>query len=134
MSVADTTFKDLSIWKAKAERSERELRQIAEGFRAAEPTHAHHIHYLFAELYLCTTRRWLARLSQRNDSEYAYRVICRFLELYKDQVLDRLDQPLSSIDPHWRNYHRMARRQTIKSPISAHLNPHSPSRTAISPL
>lgn len=121
MRVDDAIANDLSLWKAKAECAERELGQIAEGFFAAGPTHAHHIHYLFAAVYQCTTRRWLARLSKRNDSGYAYRVICRFFEIYKDQVFERLDTPLRSIEPHWQRYHRKARRQTILSPISAHL-------------
>lgn len=121
MSAADPIAEGLHLWKTRAERAEQELCQIAEGFRAVGPTHAHHIHHLFAELYLCTTRCWLARLSPRNDSEYAYRVICHFLDLYKIHVLDQLDQPLSNIEAYWRRYHKMARRQTIRSPISAHL-------------
>lgn len=121
MSAADPIAEGLNLWKTRAERAERELCQIAEDFRAVGPTHPHHIHHLFAELDLCTTRCWLARLSQRNDSEYAYRVICHFLELYKAHVLDGLGQPSTSIDAHWRSYHQIAQRQTIKSPISAHL-------------
>ncbi|WP_461427254.1 hypothetical protein [Gymnodinialimonas sp.] len=111
----------MDFWKTKAELAERELSKIADDFRALEPTHPHHIHHLFAGLYLCTTRRWLARLSESADSEYAYRVICHFLDLYKDHVLDRLSQPLDSIATYWRTYHRLARRQSIRSPISAHL-------------
>lgn len=119
--MTDTTPNDVILWKARAEGVERELRQIAEGFRAMDTAHPHHIHHLFADLYLCTTRRWLARLSQSDDSEYAYRVIVRFLEFYVDQVPRRLDHPLSEIEAHWRSYHKRARRQTIRSPISAHL-------------
>ena len=121
MTAFVTDAEGLTLWKTKAERAVQELTQIADDFRTLEPTHSHHIHHLFAELYLCTTRCWFARLSPRTDSEYAYRVICHFLDLYKIHVLDQLDQPLSNIEAYWRRYHKMARRQTIKSPITAHL-------------
>lgn len=121
MSRPDTESVELHRWKTRAETVDGELCTMIEAFRATGPDHPHHIHQLFAELYLCTTRHWLARLADREDSEYAYRVICHFLQFYKDHVLDRIDHPLDTIAPHWRNYHRMARRQTIRSPISAHL-------------
>ncbi|WP_323768810.1 MULTISPECIES: hypothetical protein [Roseobacteraceae] len=121
MSVSHARNGDLNHWRAKAEGIERELYAITEALIAAGPSHPHHIHHLFAELYLSTTRCWLARLSRRDDSEYAYRVICHFLQLYRDQVLERMDHPLENIAAHWHRYHQMARRQTIQSPISAHL-------------
>lgn len=121
MTVAGAAPDGLSLWKSRAERAEQELGQISASLMAVGPAHSHHIHYLFADLYLCTTQCWLAHLSRRNDSEFAYRVICHFLELYKTNVLDHFDQPLITSERVWRSYHQLARRQTIRSPIFAHL-------------
>ena len=116
-----TLPRDLAHWRSKAEAIEGTLSAITRGFRATDPTHPHHIHQLFSELYLCTTRRWLAGLACRDDSEYAYRVMCHFLQFYRDEVMDRLDHPPDRIVRHWRPYHRLARRLSIRSPISSHL-------------
>ncbi|MBF9044638.1 hypothetical protein HKCCE4037_14940 [Rhodobacterales bacterium HKCCE4037] len=112
---------DLSFWRCRAEEVEAELADITATFRAADPDGPDHIHYLFAELYLAVTRRWLALLAERQDSAFAYRVICHFLRLYRLECVDRLTQPLDTVSPHWRAYHRLARHQTIRSPITAHL-------------
>jgi len=107
--------------KARAEAVERDLARLVEEWQRAGPDHTHHIHHLFAELYLCTTRNWLAVLDARPDSDYAWHVMHHFFAFYRQGVVDCLDRPEGSIVPHWRRYHRMARRQTIRSPISAHL-------------
>ena len=105
----------------EAERVQRELEALVARLVAMGPGHPHHVHVLFAELYLCDTVSWLAHLKQTPRAEHAYRVIARFHELYREHVLDRVDRPLHEIAPHWRAYHRLARRLTIRSPISAHL-------------
>ena len=116
-----TMPRDLVQWRARADAIVETLSAVTQSFRDTDPAHPHHIHQLFSELYLCTTRRWLAGLACRDDSEYAYRVMCHFLQFYHDEVLDRLDHPPDRIVRHWRPYHRLSRHLSIRSPISAHL-------------
>jgi hypothetical protein len=111
----------LACSRSKAERVEQDLVVLVDSLRALPLSGSNHIHVLFAELYLLSTRNWLSRLAGEQGSEFAYRVIPIFFDHYRVHVLDQLDQPLESIAPHWRNYHRLARRLTIGSPISTHL-------------
>lgn len=79
------------------------------------------VHSLFAGLYLETTKRWIAGLSDFASPEFAYTVITHFYALYEDCVLRELDTPLSQVAPQWRLYHRLSRRLTMRSAISSHL-------------
>lgn len=104
-----------------ARSAEQDLAAAARHFREIGADHPDHVHHLFAELYLVTTQRWLADLSQDPDNAFSYRVIRRFMDFYLEQVPGRLHAPLHEIEPHWRPYHWLARQQTIRSPITAHL-------------
>ena len=124
MTSADQTIAsddDSARLLGEAEKVQRELEALVARLAAMSPEHPHHVHVLFAELYLCETASWLALLKRTPRPEPAYRVIARFHKLYREHVLDRLDRPLHEIVPHWRAYHHLARRLTIRSPISAHL-------------
>ena len=83
--------------------------------------HPHHIHILFCELYACSGKHWLRVLETQEDCGYHYRFIAAFFELYRDHVLRRLEDELPKIASHWRFYHWLARKLTIRSPISLHL-------------
>ena len=107
--------------EAEAAAVEAELRALARRLEALGPEHPHHVHVLFAELYACTTRRWLEALEGRPEAPYAHRVIRHFMDIYRTEVLDRLGWPPGAVSPHWRTYHRLSRRLTIRSPISSHL-------------
>lgn len=79
------------------------------------------IHVLFAGLYRETTTQWLNALARSPAPDFAYAVMRRFYDLYETGVLDQLDRPLTEVPRQWRNYHRLARRLTGRSPISLHL-------------
>ena len=79
------------------------------------------IHKLFAGLYLETLANWLDLLSKEENPEYAYLVIGRFFELYRGCVLDHMGGAGDDVPKHWRAYHKLANRLTIKSPIFSHL-------------
>ncbi|MEQ9676218.1 MAG: DUF5995 family protein [Roseovarius indicus] len=79
------------------------------------------VHSLFAGLYVQTTRHWLAELAESEAPEFAYAVIPRFYALYEEGVLRHLETPVRQVPRQWRMYHRLARRLTMRSPISVHL-------------
>lgn len=112
---------DRALLRAKADQACAELAGVVSEFAALGADHRDHIHVLFAELYLCETLSWLEQLERSPQPEHAYSTIPRFFALYREHVLDRLHRPLDEVEPHWRAYHRLARRLTIRSPISSHL-------------
>lgn len=79
------------------------------------------VHSLFAGLYLQTTANWLRELEDNAAPGFAHAVIPHFYALYDEGVLQHLDSPLAEVPRQWRAYHRLARRLTMRSPISAHL-------------
>ncbi|GKY87943.1 hypothetical protein [Sinisalibacter aestuarii] len=105
--------------RARAEAVPAELDALFETWMQAGPDHPDHIHALFVELYACTTRNWLARLARQPEAGFAYVVIPHFRDLYREHVLARLDGPVAGTAPHWRRYHRLARRLTIRAPFPA---------------
>jgi hypothetical protein len=119
--VATRLQADRARLRAKADQVCAELGGVVSEFAALGSDHRDHIHVLFAELYLCETLSWLDQLERSPQPEHAYRTIPGFFALYREHVLDRLHRPLHEIAPHWRAYHRLARRLTIRSPISLHL-------------
>lgn len=94
--------------RAQAFQVVQSLGALVEEFSA--PGHPHAVQAYFATLYLETTKSWLRTLPQMPDPALAYRVIPVFFALYQERVVDRLDAPLAQITPHWRRYHRQARR------------------------
>lgn len=91
------------------------------GFLERDDTPNARIHSLFAGLYIQTTKNWLAELTESEAPDFAYAVIPHFYALYDEGVLRHLDTPLADVPRQWRAYHRLARRLTMASPISAHL-------------
>lgn len=105
----------------QAQAARAELEALTDRWSSRDKDDPQHIHSLFSELYLCTTEHWLRLLAGGTHSQSSYQTIAVFYGLYKQRVVDRLDAPLQDIEPHWRLYHRLARRLTIRSPITLHL-------------
>lgn len=79
------------------------------------------VHLLFARLYQHTEDAWLRALDSAGAPEFPYMVIRHFAGLYIACVPEMIDAPLARIPPHWRRFHWLARRLTMRSPISMHL-------------
>ena len=79
------------------------------------------IHCLFVRLYRETTIQWLAALDRCGNPDFAYRALRHFYDLYQEGVVNRWEAPIASIPRAWRTYHRLARRLTMRSPITSHL-------------
>ncbi len=107
--------------KGDAEAVLGQLEEIIHRFHGAPDTANVRIHCLFAGLYRETTTQWLAALEQTPAPDFAYLVMRRFYDLYDLGVLQRLDVPLEEVPRQWRKYHWLARRLTMRSPISLHL-------------
>lgn len=79
------------------------------------------VHRLFAGLYRETTARWLQALEDAESPLFTYLVVRRFYNIYQSSVPDHL----ASGQPHapvpWRRYHWLAKRLTMRSPITSHL-------------
>jgi hypothetical protein len=118
---AATREEALARLRLEAEQVRAELENVVSRFAAPLSGHSTEIHGLFAELYLCETVTWLDYLKRELRPELAYCVIPPFFALYREHVLDQLDQPLAEIATHWRPYHRLSRRLTMRSPIALHL-------------
>ena len=111
----------LARLRSEAEQVRAELENAMARFAAPCSGNGTQIHGLFAELYLCITETWLDYLKRELRPELAYCVIPPFFALYREHVLGQLDQPLAEIATHWRPYHRLSRRLTMRSPIASHL-------------
>jgi hypothetical protein len=79
------------------------------------------IHCLFLGLYRDTTFQWLRALEQRDDPLFAYLVVRHFYEQYKSSVPDHLMELNTRAARPWTKYHWLAKRLTLRSPISMHL-------------
>ncbi|MCR9139694.1 MAG: DUF5995 family protein [Alphaproteobacteria bacterium] len=88
-------------------------------FEAMADEPGQRIHSLFAGLYWSTTRAWLSFLADHSQPEFAYLVIMRFYDLYRE-ASDVVDQT-GTLPHHWQPYFGLAERQTYTHPISAHL-------------
>lgn len=77
------------------------------------------IHSLFAGLYWSTTRSWLSYLADHAQPEFAYLVIVRFYDLYREA--SDAQNETSALPRHWQPYFDLAGTQTYTHPISAHL-------------
>lgn len=104
-----------------AEAAKQRLIEQTDVFLAMPDTAGNRIHCLFAGLYVSTTTRWLDSLEALPEPDFICLVVHRFHELYDDYVVVRMDASIQDIPVHWRMYHRLARRLTMRSPISAHL-------------
>ena len=93
------------------------LETLTREWQSLPPDHPDHIHALFSELYLCSTRNWLARLATEEDTEFAYRVMAEFFSRYHANV----HAAPGAAMPHWRPYRWLARRIGIRAPSSLHL-------------
>ena len=84
-------------------------------------TSGRRVHCLFAGLYRETTAQWLTALEKSDNPGFAYRALYHFYEVYDEGVVTRLNARISDIPRPWRNYHRLARWLTMRSPITSHL-------------
>lgn len=107
--------------KAEAEAVLGQLEDIIRRFDAEPDTANARIHCLFSGLYRETTTQWLGALEKSPAPDFAYLVMRRFYDLYDLGVLTQLDAPLAEVPRQWRSYHWLARRLTMRSPISLHL-------------
>lgn len=111
----------MTVGRQRAEATLGRIEADMKRFLDMEDDRNGRIHSLFAGLYVQTTRHWLAELSESGAPEFAYEVIPHFYRLYEEGVLQQLDAPLHDVPWQWRSYHRVARRLTMRSAISAHL-------------
>lgn len=107
--------------KSKALRAEQQIQASKVEFDTWPDAPDAQVHTLFAGLYVLTTQRWLQRLGVADDPEFGYLVIVRFFKLYEDGVLALIGADVNQVPKQWRTYHWLARRLTMKSPISLHL-------------
>lgn len=92
-----------------------------ERFEAMADDPGRRIHGLFAGLYGCTTRAWLSFLDDHTQPAFAYLVILRFYDLYREACDAAADHDAGAPARHWRAYFDLAGKQTYTHPISAHL-------------
>lgn len=92
-----------------------------EEYKAMPDSPDKRIHSLFAEFYFCVTEAWLNYLQQAPYPEFSYRVIVHFYALYEAVVTHVRDNTASLSFNHWSSYLKLARRQTLRTPISGHL-------------
>lgn len=92
-----------------------------ERFEAMADDPGRRIHGLFAGLYGCTTRAWLSLLADHRQPEFAYLVILRFYDLYREACDAETGQDARALPRHWQAYFGVAGKQTYTHPISAHL-------------
>lgn len=79
------------------------------------------IHCLFAGLYCQTAQYWLQTLEQSDRPDFAYLVVRDFYDIYEIAVPEFLVNAEQDPPRPWRKYHWLARRLTMRAPISAHL-------------
>ncbi|MAM61479.1 DUF5995 family protein [Maritimibacter sp. UBA3975] len=97
------------------------LEQVFDRFAAMPDKPGAQVHVLFARLYRCTTLCWLAALDEVEAPDLAYWAILRFYEAYQTGVLACRDAPMADVPRPWRKYHRLARRITMRAPMSLHI-------------
>lgn len=79
------------------------------------------VHCLFAGLYRETTSRWLQPLGDVENPLFPYLVVRRFYDIYARSVPGHLTGEHTQAPMPWRRYHWLAKRLTMRSPITSHL-------------
>lgn len=79
------------------------------------------VHCLFVGLYRETTSRWLQALGDVENSLFPYLVVRRFYDIYDRSVPGHLTGEHTQAPMPWRRYHWLAKRLTMRSPITSHL-------------
>lgn len=110
-----------AVLRARAEAVAQALAEAEERFEALPDERDARVHVLFAQLYRITTERWLAALAEMPDPAFAYRVIVRFHEIYEAAVPAVRGAPIGTVPRPWRKYHRLARRLSLRGPMTLHL-------------
>jgi hypothetical protein len=104
--------------RALAEGVAASLALVARRFAAMPDVPGAQVHVLFAQLYRCTTLSWLSALEEAEAPDLAYRTIVHFYTAYEEGVLACRTLPLAQVPRPWRKYHWLARRLTMRAPMT----------------